>query len=481
MTAEGRGVGKTGEGLAVFVRDALPEDLVTAELTKAKKRYAFADLLSVDEPSPDRTEGFCMYKSCGGCPYGSLTYERQLAIKEKRVRESLTRLGGIADPKVQDIVGMEKPYNYRNKASMPISTGGIITRKGGIVDAVGSPSVGFYKAKSHQVVDCRTCGLQTHAAMACTDILRRFMKENNITGYDPQWDKGLMRHLIVRTAFGTGEVMVILVINGKSIPNTAKLVEMLDEGVAAIPEHDGGPFSLESVYINVHKGKSSEIIGDRTECIAGKQTIEEIIGDTRYEISPMSFYQVNPLQMANLYDVATKYAALAGGETILDIYCGAGTIGLWMLDELRRRNAMGSTVLVGIESVKSAVMDANRNAVINGIVNARFVCGRAEDELPKLIGNPVEDPEEGKLPQIEHADVVILDLPRSGCDERVLSAVAEVAPSRIIYVSCDPATLSRDIKILGESGYDFIEATPVDMFPWTGHVECVVLLSKVQN
>lgn len=495
MTAEGQGVGKTDEGMAVFVRGALPGDVVTAELTKVKKRYAFGRLLFMEEPSIDRTDGFCTYEDCGGCPYGKLTYEKQLALKENHVRETLARLGGVAEPEVRDIVGMETPYHYRNKASMPVSTGGIITRKGGVVENIGDPAVGFYRAKSHDVIDCGTCGLQSPAAMMAAEALRRFMDEDNITGYDPKWDKGLMRHLVVRTAFGTGEVMVILVINGKGIPNVAKLIEYLDDAVASVPESEGGPFSLESVYINVNRGKTSEIYGDRTENIAGKRTIDESIGNMRFEISPMSFYQVNPWQMEELYSKAAEYAGLKGGETVLDIYCGAGTIGLWLLEDLKKKDALGDTEVIGIESVKSAVLDANRNAVINDMVNARYVCGRAEEELTKLLCKDDKSAKAGQEKEagqdsetsddvglhVDHADVVILDPPRSGCDASVLEAVAKARPERIVYVSCDPATLARDVKILGEAGYDFKEATPVDMFPWTGHVECVVLMSKVQK
>ena len=480
MTAEGQGVGRTDEGLAVFVREALPGDLVTAELTKVKKRYAFGRLLSLDEASPDRTEGFCDYsQSCGGCPFGLLTYEKQLAVKEKQVRETLSRLGGLESPQVRPILAMADPFRYRNKASMPVSTGGIITRKGGVVEGLTAPSIGFYRPRSHDVVDCMDCGLQSVAAMAAADALRRFMAEDNITGYDPRWDKGLLRHLVVRTAFGTGEVMVILVINGKGIPNAAKLVEMLDDAISSIDDELGGPFSLESVVINMNKGNTAEIFGDKTEVLAGKPTIEEHIGDMRFEISPLSFYQVNPQQMAILYDKAVEYAALSGGETILDLYCGAGTIGLWLLNELRSRDALGDTSVIGIESVKSAVIDANRNAVINNIVNARYVLGRAEEKLPELMDADRPEPEEDQvaLPFVDHADVAVLDPPRSGCDQRLLEAVMKAGPERIVYVSCDPSTLARDLKILGEGGYEFMEATPVDMFPWTGHVETCVLLS----
>ena len=402
-----------------------------------------------------------------------MSYEGQLALKEKQVADRLSHLGGIDSPKVNGIIGMESPFFYRNKATMPISTGGIITQKGGVVENLGDPAIGFYKAKSHEVVDCEECMLQSRPAMAIAAALRQFMKEDNITGFDPQWNKGLMRNLVVRTAFGTGEVMAILVINGKGIPNAAKLVEMMDDAITDLePAADGMEYSLESVVTITDKSGS---FGDSNiECItlAGKPTILEMIGDMQFEISPTSFYQVNPVQMKRLYDKAAEYADLHGGETVLDLYCGVGAIGLYLIKDIPDAR------VIGIESVKSSVLDANRNAVINHIVNARYVCGRAEYELPKLLsGEGLND--ESLL--VDHVDVVILDPPRAGCDERLLTAVAEAEPSRIVYVSCDPATLARDIKYLCANGYEFVEATPVDQFSWTGHVETVVLMSRVDG
>jgi len=486
LTAEGQGLGRS-DGMAVFVKGAVPGDMVRAELTKVKKNYAFGRLTQIITPSEDRIENLCEQSGqCGGCPFDGLGYEAQLKIKEKRVRDSLTRLGGLTDPLIQPIVGMETPFRYRNKASMPVSTGGIITRKGGLVENLGPAAIGFYKAKSHDVVNCYDCMLQSEPAMAAAEAVRQFMEEDNITGYDPKWEKGLMRHLVVRTAFGTGEVMVILVINGKGIPNVAKLVEMLDDAIAELPPayEDGPEYSLESVVVNVNKGKSPDIFGDECITVAGKPTITEIAGGMKFEISPLSFYQVNPEQMVNLYDKAAEYAGLTGGETILDLYCGVGTIGLYMLGELRERSEMAdegpdsgfdAARVIGIESIKSAVIDANRNAVINHIVNARYVFGRAEEELPKLLsGEGIAD--EGL--KVDKVDVAVIDPPRSGCDTRLLEALIDAKPERIVYVSCDPATLARDVKYLGENGYEFEEATPVDMFPWTGHVETVCLLSK---
>lgn len=485
MSDTGQGIGKV-DGMAVFVKNAVVGDTVTAELFKVKKNYALANMTELEEPSPYRIEAECPYAGqCGGCGYAKLNYEGQLALKEKQVKDKLTRLGGIENPKVNPIIGMENPYHYRNKAQMPVSTGGIITRKGGIIESLGEPAVGFFKAKSHEVVNCETCLLQSEAAMAIAEALREFMKSDNITGYDPKWDKGLMKHLVVKTAMGTGEVMAILVINGKGIPNSQKLVEMMDDAIYNLPPRaDGVEYSLESVVVNVNKGKTVEIMGKDCMTIAGKPTILEQVGDMEFEISPLAFYQVNPVQMKALYDNVLKYADLKGSENILDLYCGVGTIGLYCANDMRNKciekyghqdyEKMGR--VVGIESVKGAVVDANRNAVINGLVNAEFLCGRAEEEIEKVLEGYI-DKDGFDVPAFK-PDVIILDPPRSGCAPELLDAAADAAPKKIIYVSCDPATLARDVKLLREKGYEFVEATPVDMFPWTHHVETVVLMSR---
>ena len=552
---------QTGRGFAIFVKDAIVGDRVRVELTKVKKHYAFGRVTEILEASPERIEPFCPYQgACGGCAYGTLHYDAQLALKEKQVRDKLTRLGGLSAPKVMPILGMgdadpeETPFRYRNKASMPVSTGGLLTKKGGIQQPIHEPRVGFYRAGTHEVVDCEDCWLQSEPAMAAANALRRFMEEDHITSYDPRWAKGLMRHLIVRTAAGTGEVMVILVINGKAIPNAPKLIRMLDDAISAIPVYETGAlagveFNLESVIVNINSSKTLEgqILGEECITIAGKPTIMEEVGGLSFEISPLSFYQVNRAQMLRLYDKVLEYAALQGDETVLDLYCGVGTIGLFAAAEMNRKAAAPNHAairnteetlashetteaaafnhaairnteetlashetieaaapnrkkagrVIGIESIKGAVLDANRNAVINGIVNARYVCGKAEEELPKMVRTKAQEEDAARKAakqygeaaakkellkdeslRITDADVVILDPPRAGCEQPLLEAVVQAAPDRIVYVSCDPATLARDIKWLGEHGYEFKEATPCDMFPWTGHVETCVLLQR---
>ena len=483
MSPEGQGIGKA-DGFAVFVKGTVPGDKVRAELTKVKKRFAFGRLVEITEPSKERIEDFCEHQGiCGGCTYGNLSYEAQLKLKEKQVCDKLTRLGGIENPVIRPIMAMEdEPFRYRNKAVMQISTGGLITEKGGIVKPVHEPRIGFYQSKTHDVVDCRDCFLQSEPAIAAADALRRFMEEDHITSYDPRWDKGLMRHLVVRTAMGTGEVMVILVVNGKAVPNAQKLVNMLDEAIYNVPVYSEGSlagieFNLESVVLNVNKKNSSEIFGTECITIAGKPTITEEAGGLKFEISPLSFYQVNRSQMLKLYGKVLEYADLKGNETVLDLYCGVGTIGLFAAKDMASKGGTGR--VIGIESVKEAVLDANRNAVINGIVNARYVAGKAEEELPRMVDSICHGNEKSeKTIHIEKADVAILDPPRAGCESRLLEAVAKVSPEKIVYVSCDPATLARDVKFLCECGYTFVEATPCDMFGWTGHVETVVLMSR---
>lgn len=517
MTDDGRGIARYG-GLVVFVSGCVAGNVVSARITKVKKRFALAACMEVLKESPWRipageTETFetadgeafeeaeeeilCPYIDvCGGCAYGRITYDKELELKEKHVFEKLQRIGGIAtgqdDPdaeagvQFEPITGMSAPYRYRNKAQMQISTGGNIKRKGGIIENLGPAAVGFYEVRSHNVIDCLDCQIQSDAAVAAADALRWFMEEDHITAWDDQWEQGLLRHMIVRTAFGTGEVMVILVINGKAIPNAPKLIEMLDDAI------DEAGYSLESIWLNVNKEKTSQIFGKDFIPLAGKNVITEQFGPLTVEISPASFYQVNPVMAEALYNKAMEYAGLTGDEYVLDLYCGVGSIGLWMAEKAK--------YIIGIESVKPAVIDANRNAVLNGVINARYICGKAEEVLPVLAeadpahletvlkdaGLPKESLvgiDEEVAAAVKKADVVILDPPRKGCHTALLDAVRKLAPERIVYVSCDPATLARDIAYLGDpngqgDSYTLEKAAPFDMFPRTGHVETVVLMTR---
>ncbi len=451
ISAEGQGIGRTEDGLVVFVAGALPGDTARVELTKVKKNYSIGkalELLHVSEFRRD--EQWCPHQDmCGGCPYGRLEYSKQLELKEQQVRSRLERIAGV-EPKMQPIVGADSDERYRNKAVMKISTGGLMTKKGGIQVPVHEPRIGFSPAKSHDVTDCPDCRLQIGTAMAAAEATRQFMEEDHICSYDDRWDKGLMRQMTVRTAFGTGEVMVIYDIHGKGIPNAAKLVEYLDDAV-----YEAGG-SLESVVIRNEK---------KTETIAGKNTITDIVviedRTLEFEISANSFYQVNHNQMEKLYGIVREYCREDDNPVILDLYCGTGTIGISVAD-------LASKVY-GIEIVKDAVLDANRNAVINGVVNATYTCGKAEVLLPQWTAEGREE---------ARADIAILDPPRAGCKPELLHAIADAAIPKVIYVSCDPATLARDVKLLHEEGYALMEATPVDMFPNSGHVETVALIQK---
>ena len=467
MLDDGRAFGRC-EGCAVFVSGgAVPGDRVRAKVTKVKKSSAEAILTEVTGPSADRIAAECrFFGECGGCAMQELSYDAQKRLKTEQVRAKLKRLGGLEDPKVNDCIGAETLKYYRNKAVFAVGPHG---------------EVGFMKAKSHFVMDIDDCMLQSDAAMVCADALRAFLKETGVRG---------ITQLTVKTAFGTGEVMAVLDSESREIPQIGKLVGMLDDAVYSLsadeeeePSESAVQYSLESVAV-IHKGKC--------RIIAGKPTItEEFITDgsiLKFEISPQSFFQVNPEQMDKLYDKASEYAELKGGETVLDLYCGAGTIGIWLLEKLRNRDpeAFDDTKVIGIESVRPAVLDANRNSVINGLVNTRYFCGRAEEELPGMMGlaklykwNEVNERVEREPEiKIEHADVVVLDPPRAGCDEALLAAVAAAQPDRIVYVSCDPGTLARDIKYLTANGYKFIEATPVDQFPWTAHIEVVARIQR---
>ena len=460
MLDDGRAFGRC-EGCAVFVSGgAVPGDTVKAKVTKVKKSSAEAALTEVTVRSDDRITAECPYfGECGGCAMQQLSYEAQRRLKTEQVKAKLKRLGGIEDPKIDDCIGAETLKYYRNKAVFAIGPHG---------------EVGFMKGKSHFVLDISDCMLQSDAAMVCADALRAFLKETGVR---------CITQLTVKTAFGTGEVMAVLDSESKEIPQIEKLIGMFDDAVYSLNEDEEGGYSLESVAV-IHKGKC--------RVVAGKPTItDEFITDggiLQFEISPQSFFQVNPEQMVKLYDKAAEYAGLKGGETVLDLYCGAGTIGIWLLEKLRNKDieAFERTKVIGIESVKPAVLDANRNSVINGLINTRYFHGKAEEELPGMMGlaklckwNEVNERVEREPEiKIEHADVVVLDPPRAGCDEALLAAVAAAQPSRIVYVSCDPGTLARDIKYLNANGYEFIEATPVDQCPWTTHIEAVVLMSK---
>ena len=428
---ESQGIGRV-DGMVVFVPGTFPGDEADVRITAVKKSYATGSLEALITPSPDRIVPQCPHAAvCGGCKFQELSYQAQLAHKESVVREALRRIGEIPEPRILPIAGMEHPFEYRNKAQFPVS----------------GELVGYYRARSHEIIPIESCMLQAPPAVALVKAFRSFLKDH---------PKNIYRHLVVRTAL-TGEVMAVLVTNKNDVSRLEELAGRLDDAVAA-------PYSLESLILNVNKKADARILGKECYTLAGKPVIRDILktshGQLTVEVSPLSFYQVNPSQMSILYDKVHEYADLKGTETVLDLYCGVGSIGLSLAGKAER--------VIGVESVRAAVQDANRNAVLNGIVNAEFIWGKAEEILEKRLTGL-------------RADVVILDPPRQGCATELLDSVAALFPEKIIYVSCNPATLARDVKHLTQKGYDFVEAQPVDMFPWTMHVECVALMSRVEK
>lgn len=476
ISQSGEGIGRY-QGMAVFIPGAMPGDIVSAEIVKQKKSYAIGRLIEITALSPDRIPADCEYfGSCGGCTFRSISYEAELALKEKQVRDKLMRLSGIKEPNLKPIIGMKEPLRYRNKAQFPVRAGRPLEKDGRDM-ACGTPYIGFYARSSHELTDIDDCLLQNRVAVTLAEVLKQFMREMHITAWDEKRKQGLLRHLIVKTAESTGEVMVILVINGKEIPQVQKLVEMLDDAA-----YEAG-YSLESVILNINQEKTSCITGEKYITIAGKETIFSECMGLKFEISPAAFYQINTVQTEVLYSKVMEYAALSGSETVFDLYCGIGTIGLIAADQMREKirrkcgfddyENMGR--VYGIEAVKGAVIDANRNAVINHLVNAEFIYGKAEEKIGELLNGYTD--RDGFFVRGKNPDIVIIDPPRSGCDGRLLTAVMKAMPQRIVYVSCDPATLARDAKLLGEH-YELVETTPVDMFPRCNNIETVSLFMQ---
>ena len=500
MTDDGKGLGRLS-GLAIFVAGAVPGDKVSTRITRLKKHYALAETITLLEASAVRVQPPCpYYKDCGGCSMLELSYDEQLRIKRKNIITKLERIGALEDPTVREVVGavdtigadggqagqigrpgkseefeetgqpeqiesaggtaseaFDSMLRYRNKAEFAVA----MTSAG--------PLVGFNKRGSNKIVDCTDCLLQKRATMAAANAIRNLLQDKLISVYDVRHGKGFLRGFTIKVCEGTGEMMLIFTGTAKHLPNAEKVIYTISDAIDAVST-EAEPYFLQSVVVEVNKAKDVREPATAYEVVAGSNTVTDITDDgMKFEISAPAFYQVNTKQMSKLYAKVREYACLKGGETIFDLYCGIGTIGLSM--------ATQAGMIIGIESVKNAVIDANRNAVINGIVNARYYTGRAEHVMPRLLDK------EDKL-FVDYIDenapkIAILDPPRAGCDEALLRAVASCEVDKIVYVSCNPGTLARDIKLLGELGYEFVEATPVDMFVATMHVETVALLSKL--
>lgn len=438
LTSEGSGVGRYN-GLAVFVRGTVPQDKIIAHIIKRSKNYAIGIIDKILQPSPERIESDCPYsKKCGGCSFRHMTYDEELEYKKSRVQDALNRIGHL-DIKVDEIIGADDLSHYRNKAQYPVD----------ISD--GEMFAGFYAYKSHRIIPCADCKLQPAEFEKGLEAFAKWIESENITSYNEQTGKGLLRHIYFRKGFATGEVMACAVINGNSIPNGELLVSLLREKV------DG----LTSVAVNINKEKTNVILGKETSIIWGEKYIRDSLLGKDFLISPNSFYQVNHNQCEKLYAKAKDFAGLIGTETVLDLYCGVGTIGLTMAENVKQ--------LVGIEIIPQAIENAKENAKINHITNAQFICADAPKgaEILKKQGvNP---------------DIIILDPPRKGCEKSLFDTIEQLSPKKIVYVSCDSATLARDLAILKEKGYEAKKVSAVDMFPRTPHVETVCLLSKVQK
>lgn len=465
MGSEGEGIGRY-EGMALFVKGAIVGDRIVGGITKLKKTYGYARLIKILEPSKDRVEPPCPYsKRCGGCQLQPMSYEAQLNYKQQKVREDLLRLGEISQERFDKgeieffrTLGMENPSSYRNKGQYPVGT----DREGHIVS-------GFYAGHTHTIIDSERCMIQHELADRMMAGVRLYMERVGLSAYDEEAaaagrrDAGLVRHVLTRIGFVTHEVMVCVVINGKELKEAGILKEILDSEIEKYNKSmssDAEPYKLTSLSYNINTDNTNVIMGKRIVTVFGSEYITDHIGDVRFRISPLSFYQVNPVQTVRLYGKALEFAELKGGETVWDLYCGIGTISLFMAGKAGR--------VYGVEIVPEAIADAKENAKLNKITNAEFFVGAAEEVLPaKYAQNP----------QMK-ADVIVVDPPRKGCDASLIDCMIKLAPQKIVYVSCDPATLSRDVALLEKGGYRLKKVQPVDMFPFSGHVESVCLLSK---
>ena len=434
---DGEGIGKA-DGFTVFVKDAVIGDTVTAKIIKAKKNYGYGRLMEVLKPSPYRVEPKCEFaRQCGGCQLQALSYDQQLVFKTNKVKGHLERIGGFTDIPMEPIIGMDELFHYRNKAQFPVGR----NKEGKIV-------TGFYAGRTHNIIENRDCALGVAENKEVLDRVIAHMEKYGIEPYNEATGKGLVRHVLIRYGYFTKEVMVCLILNGNKIPKEEQLVKSLCE----IP-------GMTSITINVNKKRSNVILGEEICLLWGQEYITDRIGDISYQISPLSFYQVNPMQTQKLYAKALEYADLHGQETVWDLYCGIGTISLFL--------AQKAKFVRGVEIVPAAIENAKENAKLNGLENTEFFVGKAEEVLPR----------EYKKNGV-YADVIVVDPPRKGCDETLLETMVEMNPERIVYVSCDSATLARDLKYLCERGYELRKVCPVDQFGMTVHVETVVLLSQ---
>ena len=475
MGTEGEGIGKV-EGFTLFVKDAVIGDTVEARILKSKKHYAYARLEKVITPSPFRTQPKCAYhRQCGGCQIQALSYEKQLEFKESKIRNNLIRIGGFdeafIDSIMEPIVGMDEPYYYRNKAQYPVGT-----------DKNGRIVTGFYAGRTHSIIANTNCYLGVPQNEEILKSILSYMERNKVTAYNEETGQGLVRHILIRTGFTSHEIMVCIVINKKMTKLSYQAGGIQKQNNEFLPAQGellrdlAAIKGMTSVSVSINTEKTNVIMGREIHCLWGSPTIQDTIHvrdmqkegypftgqELTFKISPLSFYQVNPVQTEKLYSLALEYAGLTGKETVWDLYCGIGTISLFLAAKAKQ--------VFGVEIVPQAIDDAKENAARNGIGNAQFFVGKAEEVLP------LKYQEEGI-----YADVIVVDPPRKGCDEACLETMLRMKPERIVYVSCDSATLARDLKVLCDGGYEVKRVRGVDQFPMSVHVETVCLLSKVKN
>ena len=440
---EGEGIAHI-DGYALFIKDAIPGDVVRVKVIKAKKNYGYGRVVEIVKPSKDRVQPVCpVARQCGGCQIQHLAYDAQLAYKENKIKNCLVRLGKFPKEQIDEIMeplmGMEEPYHYRNKAQFPVGR----NKEGELV-------TGFYASRTHSIIPATHCAIQDKRNEEILNTVLKFMKEFGIEPYDEGTHIGLVRHILTRVGYHTGEIMVCLVLNGKSLPHQDVFVERL-------AKIDG----MKSISINVNREKTNVILGKQVKTLWGADYIVDSIGTIQYQISPLSFYQVNPVQTQKLYQTALDYAGLTGNEIVWDLYCGIGTISLFLAQQAK--------MVYGVEIVPEAIADANRNKEFNQIKNVEFFVGASETVLPEKYRESG-----GKM----SADVIVVDPPRKGCEVSLLQTILDMGPQRVVYVSCDPATLARDLRFLCDGGYELKKVRGCDMFGHSGHVETVVQLVR---
>lgn len=435
LTHDGAGVAKV-DGYPLFIPNGLPGEKAKVKVIKTGKGYGFGRLVELYEKSPYRVEVESSdTHKYGGCQLEHISYEGQLKYKENQVRQVLTRIGKLEDVVVHPILGMDNPWHYRNKAQVPVG------------EKDGKLIAGFFKPRSHEIVDTDESLIQLPEINEAIQAVKEICNDLKIPAYQEETHKGVLRHIMARYGQQTGELMVVIITRTNDIPTKNQLVE---EIVARLPK-------VKSIVHNINSKRTNVILGEKTTVLWGNDVIYDFIGDVKFAISALSFYQVNPVQTKVLYDKALEYAGLNGEESVIDAYCGIGTISLFLAQKAKK--------VFGVEVVPEAIEDAKRNAELNGIINAEFAAGEAEIVIPKWY-------KEGN-----NADVLVVDPPRKGCDETFLQTIIEMKPQKVVYVSCNPATLARDLRILEDGGYKTVEVQPVDMFPQTTHVECCVLLN----